>query len=225
MSLLEQLLGPALRSRNRERRKEAVETLESLAALVSHLRTCCWSATCAGWPASHWRHGAAARRSRVIPRRAPDVWGVVSDPYHLPAGGRSVTRVESVHERKGGSGSQWTKVFETERGQVRPGRLSLPCSRAPEAYGWEQEIPGSPFEKVPALGGHEIELSDADERHADRDRDGAAPARDLPVRRRSDAAGGRRGASSTRRSTRSSDVHGPEREPRGRTHGWPMPRR
>jgi DNA-binding transcriptional MerR regulator len=37
-SLLEQLLGPALRSRNRERRKEAVETLESLAALVSHLQ-------------------------------------------------------------------------------------------------------------------------------------------------------------------------------------------
>jgi DNA-binding transcriptional MerR regulator len=37
-SLLEQLLGPALRSRNRERRKEAIETLESLAALVSHLQ-------------------------------------------------------------------------------------------------------------------------------------------------------------------------------------------
>jgi DNA-binding transcriptional MerR regulator len=37
-SLLEQLLGPALRSRNRERRKEAIESLESLAALVSHLQ-------------------------------------------------------------------------------------------------------------------------------------------------------------------------------------------
>ena len=37
-SLLEQLLGPALHSRNRERRKEAIETLESLAALVSHLQ-------------------------------------------------------------------------------------------------------------------------------------------------------------------------------------------
>jgi DNA-binding transcriptional MerR regulator len=38
VSLLEQLLGPPLRSRNRERRKEAIETLESLAALVSHLQ-------------------------------------------------------------------------------------------------------------------------------------------------------------------------------------------
>jgi DNA-binding transcriptional MerR regulator len=37
-ALLEQILGPALRSRNRERRKEAIETLESLAAVVSHMK-------------------------------------------------------------------------------------------------------------------------------------------------------------------------------------------
>jgi DNA-binding transcriptional MerR regulator len=37
-ALLEQILAPALRSRNRERRLEAVETLESLAAVVSHLK-------------------------------------------------------------------------------------------------------------------------------------------------------------------------------------------
>jgi DNA-binding transcriptional MerR regulator len=37
-SLLEQVLGPALRSRNKERRREAVETLESLAAVVSQLK-------------------------------------------------------------------------------------------------------------------------------------------------------------------------------------------
>ncbi len=36
--LLEQILGPSLRSRNRERRNEAVETLENLAAVVSHLK-------------------------------------------------------------------------------------------------------------------------------------------------------------------------------------------
>jgi hypothetical protein len=37
-NLLEALLGPSLRSRNPERRKEALETLESLAATVSHLK-------------------------------------------------------------------------------------------------------------------------------------------------------------------------------------------
>jgi DNA-binding transcriptional MerR regulator len=37
-NLLEALLGPSLRSRNPERRKEALENLENLAATVSHLK-------------------------------------------------------------------------------------------------------------------------------------------------------------------------------------------
>jgi DNA-binding transcriptional MerR regulator len=37
-ALLEQILGPALRSRSQARRKEAVENLESLAAVCSHLK-------------------------------------------------------------------------------------------------------------------------------------------------------------------------------------------
>jgi len=37
-ALLEQILAPALRSRNPERRKEAVEALENLAAVASHLK-------------------------------------------------------------------------------------------------------------------------------------------------------------------------------------------
>jgi DNA-binding transcriptional MerR regulator len=37
-ALLEQILAPALRSRNVERRKEAVEALENLAAIASHLK-------------------------------------------------------------------------------------------------------------------------------------------------------------------------------------------
>ena len=37
-ALLQQILAPALRSRNPERRKEAIETLENLAAVASHLK-------------------------------------------------------------------------------------------------------------------------------------------------------------------------------------------
>jgi hypothetical protein len=37
-ALLEQILAPALRSRNPERRKDAVEALENLAAIASHLK-------------------------------------------------------------------------------------------------------------------------------------------------------------------------------------------
>jgi hypothetical protein len=37
-TLLQQLLAPALRSRNPDRRKEAIEALENLAAVASHLK-------------------------------------------------------------------------------------------------------------------------------------------------------------------------------------------
>ena len=37
-ALLQQILAPALRSRNAQRRKEAVEALENLAAIASHLK-------------------------------------------------------------------------------------------------------------------------------------------------------------------------------------------
>ena len=37
-ALLEQVLGPSLRSRNPEKRKEAIETLENLAAVATHLK-------------------------------------------------------------------------------------------------------------------------------------------------------------------------------------------
>ena len=37
-NLLQQILAPALRSRNPERRKEAVEALENLAAVATHLK-------------------------------------------------------------------------------------------------------------------------------------------------------------------------------------------
>jgi DNA-binding transcriptional MerR regulator len=40
-ALLEQILAPALRSRNPERRKEAVEALENLAAIARTSSTCC----------------------------------------------------------------------------------------------------------------------------------------------------------------------------------------
>jgi uncharacterized protein YndB with AHSA1/START domain len=105
---------------------------------------------------------ARARRSRVIPAPRDDVWRVVSDPYHLPRWWPNVVRVEGVHERRGGSGSQWTKVFETSSGKSVRADFRCRYSRAPEAYGWEQEIPGSPFEKYLRSAVTEIELREGD---------------------------------------------------------------
>jgi uncharacterized protein YndB with AHSA1/START domain len=97
----------------------------------------------------------------VIAAPRADVWDVVSDPYHLPRWWPNVTRVEDVRERRGGSGSQWTKVFETQSGKAVRADFRLRYQRAPEALGWEQEIPGSPFEKYLRSAVTEIELSDA----------------------------------------------------------------
>jgi uncharacterized protein YndB with AHSA1/START domain len=104
---------------------------------------------------------ARARRSRVIPAPRADVWSVVSDPYHLPRWWPKVVRVEGVHERRGGSGSQWTNVFETQAGKSIRADFRCRYMRANEGIAWEQEIPGSPFEKYLRSAVTEIELRDA----------------------------------------------------------------
>lgn len=98
----------------------------------------------------------------MIPAPRADVWQVISDPYHLPRWWPNVARVEGVYERRGGSDSQWTKVFETRSGKSVRADFRCRYSRAPEAYGWEQEIPGTPFEKYLRSAVTEISLSDSD---------------------------------------------------------------
>ena len=88
--------------------------------------TCCWSATCAAWPATERRAACrgspAAARSR---RPSREVWELVSDPYSLPRWWPRTSRVENVERKAGGRRSQWTKVLETSRGARRAGRLPL----------------------------------------------------------------------------------------------------
>jgi carbon monoxide dehydrogenase subunit G len=87
-------------------------------------------------------------RSRAIAAARPDVWEVVSNPYHLARWWPKVARVEAVQERTRGTGTLWTKVLQTQAG--RQVRADFRClySKAPSAYGWEQEIEDSPFAKV-----------------------------------------------------------------------------
>jgi uncharacterized protein YndB with AHSA1/START domain len=86
---------------------------------------------------------------------------VVSDPYQLPRWWPKVSRVEGVQERRRGSGTLWTKVLKTQAG--RDVRADYRClySKQPIAYGWEQEIEGSPFQKVFRSSVTRIELADA----------------------------------------------------------------
>jgi uncharacterized protein YndB with AHSA1/START domain len=97
----------------------------------------------------------------VIGARRPAVWDVVSDPYQLPRWWPKVSRVEGVQERRRGSGTLWTKVLKTQAG--RDVRADYRClySKEHSAYGWEQEIEGSPFAKVFKTATTAIELEDA----------------------------------------------------------------
>jgi len=87
---------------------------------------------------------------------------LISDPYHLPRWWPRVTRVEDVHERRRGSGSQWTKVLQTKSGKDVRADYRCLYSRDGTAYAWEQEIEGSPFAKVLKSSVTRFELSPED---------------------------------------------------------------
>jgi uncharacterized protein YndB with AHSA1/START domain len=82
------------------------------------------------------------RRSRTIAAGQQQLWEVIEDPHHLPRWWPGVTRMEGV------TGDRFTQVFTTRKG--RPVRVDfrLVASEPPSRRIWEQEIPGTPFERV-----------------------------------------------------------------------------
>jgi uncharacterized protein YndB with AHSA1/START domain len=101
-----------------------------------------------------------AKRSRVIAADRRSVWDVVSDPYHRTRWLPKVSRVEDVHERARGSGSQWTDVLSTASGKSVRAEFRCLWSREQEGYAWEQQIEGSPFAKVLQSSVTSVELED-----------------------------------------------------------------
>ncbi len=85
-------------------------------------------------------------RSRLIAAEPGRVWELVSDPHSLPRWWPRTIRVEDVRGAPGEA--HWTSVLETERGTGV--RADFRCTGASvgERYAWEQEIEGSPFQRV-----------------------------------------------------------------------------
>ena len=90
-----------------------------------------------------------AQRSRKLPASPDDVWGVIADPHHMPRWWPDVKRMEGVEE------DRWTQVFTTKKG--RPVRMDFhllesdppgPGGDPPGRRVWEQDIEGTPFERV-----------------------------------------------------------------------------
>jgi uncharacterized protein YndB with AHSA1/START domain len=85
---------------------------------------------------------ANAHASKTIAAAPQRVWEVVEDPHHFPRWWPGVTRMEGV------SDEAFTQVFVTKKG--RPVRLDFRVlsSDPPWRRAWEQELAGTPFERV-----------------------------------------------------------------------------
>jgi uncharacterized protein YndB with AHSA1/START domain len=103
---------------------------------------------------------ARVSRSRVIAADPGAVWDLVTDPHSLPRWWPRTKRVEDVHGE--GVEARWTSVLETERGAGV--RADFRCAewRPGELYAWEQEVEGTPFDRILRDAGLEIRLAAAE---------------------------------------------------------------
>jgi uncharacterized protein YndB with AHSA1/START domain len=103
---------------------------------------------------------ATARRNRTIAATPERLWEVISDPHHFPRWWPGVTRMEGV------SDDAWTQVFLTKKGRAVRVDFRLLSSEAPDGGAgrrmWEQEIPGTPFERVLSEAITEVQLEPVD---------------------------------------------------------------
>src|SRR5579884_1088296 len=90
-----------------------------------------------------------ARRSRVVGASPEEVWSLVQDPHHIPRWWPDVRRMEDVES------DRWTQVFMTRKGRAVRADFHLLESEPPGPGGdppgrriWEQELDGTPFERV-----------------------------------------------------------------------------
>jgi uncharacterized protein YndB with AHSA1/START domain len=103
-----------------------------------------------------------ARRSRKVPATPDQVWRVIADPHHMPRWWPLVKRMEGV------AGDEFTQVLSTRKGRLVRADFRVLVSEPPggdAAAGrrvWEQEVAGTPFERVLGQAITEVVLEPAD---------------------------------------------------------------
>lgn len=80
--------------------------------------------------------------TRTIAAAQQRIWSVLEDPHHMPRWWPGVTRMEGVEDER------WTQVFTTKRGRPVRADFHLMLSEPPWRLVWEQEVSGTPFERV-----------------------------------------------------------------------------
>jgi uncharacterized protein YndB with AHSA1/START domain len=99
---------------------------------------------------------ARARRDRILATTPEQVWKVIEDPHHIPRWWPGVRRVEGVEE------DRWTQVFMTRKGRPVRADFRLLASEPPHRRSWEQEVAGTPFERVLSEAVTEVLLEPVD---------------------------------------------------------------
>jgi uncharacterized protein YndB with AHSA1/START domain len=102
----------------------------------------------------------AVSRSRVIDAPRERVWDLISDPHHLPRWWPRALRVEDV--RGEGNRAQWTLVLGTERGTGVRVDYRCVASTRPQRLAWEQQLAGTPFDRILKGAVVEVGLQDAE---------------------------------------------------------------
>ncbi len=99
---------------------------------------------------------ATAQRTRRLAVPQHELWAVIADPHHMPRWWPGVARMEGVTD------DRWTQVFKTKRGRAVRADFHLLESDPPDVRVWEQEVAGTPFERVLNESVIEIRLEPVD---------------------------------------------------------------
>ncbi len=97
-------------------------------------------------------------RSRVIAADRGRIWQLVSDPHSLPRWWPRTVRVEDVRGESA-KRAHWTAVLETERGSGVRADYRCVGSTSGERYAWEQQVEGTPFDRILRASKLEIGLA------------------------------------------------------------------
>jgi uncharacterized protein YndB with AHSA1/START domain len=94
-------------------------------------------------------------RSATVPAPHEEVWATVADPHHLPRWWPRIQRVEGVEPER------FTEVLATDKGRSVRADFRVVESQEPVVRRWEQEIAGSPFERLLRSAETEVRLEPA----------------------------------------------------------------
>jgi uncharacterized protein YndB with AHSA1/START domain len=96
-------------------------------------------------------------RARTVGAPLEQVWGLVSDPFHLPRWWPATARVEDVED------DAWTSVLKTAGGKTVRADFTRVERRPQRAIAWRQELEESPFERVFSAAETQVELEEQGE--------------------------------------------------------------